>query len=102
MTGLELAVLAAVAMIAQDTLAVVMVQAEAKNLGWTAGLMDMLGWLVAFVSLRISITAHGTAEIEAIVLISIANVLGTKLGQVTGKRFLKEKVRLEPGDPRRP
>ena len=96
-----LALLAASAMIVQDTVAVVMVQAEAKQLGWTAGFMDMIGWLVAFVSLRISITSHGTGEVEAVVLISIANVLGTKIGQLTGKRFLKEKVRTSPGDAHR-
>jgi hypothetical protein len=101
-SALELALLAAAAMIVQDTVAVVMVQAEAKNLGWTAGFMDAIGWLVAFVSLRISITSHGAGEVEAVVLVSIANVLGTKLGQLTGKRFLKEKVRESPGDPRRP
>jgi len=101
MTPLELAFLAAAAMIVQDTVAVVMVQAEAKNLGWTAGFMDAIGWLVAFVSLRISITSHGAGEIEAVVLVSVANVLGTKLGQVTGKRFLREKTRVSPGDPRR-
>jgi pantoate kinase len=96
-----LALLAAAAMILQDTVAVCLVQAEVKNLGWTAGLLDMVGWLVAFVSLRISITAHGTGEVEAVVLVSVANVLGTKIGQLTGQRFLKEKVRVSPGDPRR-
>jgi hypothetical protein len=100
-TALELAVLAAGAMIIQDTVAVVMVQAEAKNLGWTAGFMDAIGWLVAFVSLRISITSHGVGEIEAVVFVSIANVLGTKLGQLTGQHFLREKVRVNPADPRR-
>jgi hypothetical protein len=100
-TPLELALLAAGAMIVQDTVAVVMVQAESKQLGWTAGFMDAIGWLVAFVSLRISITSHGTGEIEAVVLVSIANVVGTKLGQLTGKRFLREKTRVNPGDPRR-
>jgi len=101
MTPLELALLAAAAMVIQDTIAVCLVQAEAKNLGWTAGALDAVGWLVAFVSLRISILSHGTGEIEAIVLITIANVLGTKLGQITGQRFLREKTRVNPGDPRR-
>jgi hypothetical protein len=102
MTGLELAFLAAGAMVFQDVIAVCMVQSEVKQLGWTAGFLDMAGWLVAFVSLRISITSHGAGEIEAVVLISIANVLGTKLGQLTGQRFLSKKERINPGDPVKP
>ena len=102
MTSLELAGIAAVAMVFQDVLGVMMVQSEAKQLGWTAGFLDAAGWLVAFASLRISINSHGTGEIEAIVLISIANVVGTKLGQITGKRFLEKKIRINPADPQRP
>lgn len=98
---MELAILAALAMLIQDVIAVVLVQAEAKNKGWTAGLMDMLGWLVAFTTLRIAIKAEGSALVETVILVSIANVLGTKLGQVTGQHFLEKKIRVNPGDPRR-
>jgi hypothetical protein len=95
----KLALLAAGAMILQDVFAVVMVQAESKQMGWRAGFMDMCGWLVTFVSLRISITSHGSTEVYSIVFISIANVLGTKLGQVTGKKFLHEKLVIDPTRP---
>ena len=102
MSQLELACVAAVAMLFQDIIATVMVQSEAKNKGWTAGWLDAAGYLVGIVCAKIVIKSHGAGEVEALVLVTVANVLGTKLGQVTGQRFLDKKTALDPARNDRP
>ena len=91
-----LALVASVTMVVQDIIAVIMVQAEAKNRGWTAGFLDAVGWLVGIVCAKIVIKSHGAAEVEALVLVTVANVVGTKLGQVMGQRLLEKKAKLDP------
>jgi hypothetical protein len=87
-----IALLAAIAMVASDVLATIMVQAEAANLGWLAGFCDTAGWYVAIATTTISVTSlsgHDTArKIWVLGLVGAANLFGTKLGQVTGKRVL--------------
>ena len=84
--------MAAGCMLITDVLGTVMVQAEAANRGWLAGLMDMLGWYVGIATTTISVTSlagNNTAQkIWVLALVGAANVLGTKLGQVTGKWLL--------------
>jgi hypothetical protein len=86
------ALIAAGCMIVSDVLAVILVQAEAANRGWLAGLMDMLGWYVGIATTTISVTTLAgrdtASKIWVLVLVGAANVLGTKLGQVTGKWLL--------------
>lgn len=98
-----IALLAAAAMVLQDCIAVVMVQAEAKNLGWTAGLMDMLGWYVGIATTTISVTSlqgHNTGQkIWVLGLVGLANIFGTKGGQLLGQRFLAGKTRDDPARP---
>lgn len=92
---MTVALLAAVAMLITDIIAVVMVQAEAANRGWLAGALDTAGWYVGIATTTISVTAlqgHDTAQkIEVLVLVGAANLFGTKIGQVTGQRILARK-----------
>jgi hypothetical protein len=86
------ALIAAVTMVATDVLGVILVQAEAANRGWLAGLMDASQWGVGIATTTISVTALQGHDMQTKVLVvafvTVANVLGTKLGQVTGKRVL--------------
>ena len=90
---MAVAVWAALAMVCTDVIAVIMVQAEAANRGWLAGACDTVGWYVGIATTTISVTTlsghNTTAKIWVLVLVGAANLLGTKLGQVTGQRILK-------------
>ena len=82
------ALVAALSMVAADVLAVIMVQMEAANRGWFAGAMDGLGWIVGITTTSISVrvlNGHSTTgKVWVILLVTAANVFGTKLGQVIG------------------
>jgi hypothetical protein len=90
------ALVAAVAMVVSDVLGTCMVMAEARAMGWTAGLLDMLGWYVSIATTTISVTTLGghdlTNKIYVLTFVGLANIFGTKLGQLTGSRFLKTKA----------
>lgn len=94
--GLVIAILAAACMAVEDVLATITVQAEAGNHGWLAGLTDMLAWYFAIATTTISVTSlNGHAlwpKIWVLSLVGISNVLGTKLGQVSGKRILSHRL----------
>lgn len=87
------ALIAAVAMVATDVVGVIQVQAEAAQRGWLAGMCDAVGWGVGIATTTISVTAlqgHSFHEkLLVVAFVTIANVLGTKLGQVTGKKLLR-------------
>lgn len=87
-----LALIAALTMVATDVLGVILVQAEAANRGWLAGVVDAAQWGVGIATTTISVTAlqgHSLREkVLVVILVTLANLLGTKLGQVTGKRLL--------------
>lgn len=88
------AVIAAIAMVVQDVLATVMTMAEARNRGWLAGWCDVAGWIVGITTATIAITAlqgHNlTQKVLVIMLVSAANLFGTKLGQVIGSRYVHD------------
>ena len=89
-----LALVAALAMVAQDILAVLTVQAEARNRAWLAGIGDTAGWLVWLASASISITTVSgdgpwTQKALVVGLVSAANLFGTRLGVGLGHRFIK-------------
>lgn len=94
MTGLGIAVVAAAAMVVTDIVSVVQVQAENRERGWLAGWMDVVGWLVAITTTTISVSAlqgHSlTEKVWVVALVSAANLGGTKLGQMIGKRWVKD------------
>lgn len=96
MSGLGIALLAALTMVATDVVGVIMVQAEARNRGWLAGWCDTAQWLVGITTTFITIDAlngHSLSEkVWVVVLVSAANLLGTKLGQVIGSRWVKDRT----------
>jgi hypothetical protein len=85
--------LAGMAMVVQDILGVLMVQAEARNRGWLSGIFDALGWGAAIITTTISVTAlqgHDTSlKIAVITAVTIANVVGNVAGVHIGKKFIK-------------
>jgi hypothetical protein len=88
------ALLAAGAMVINDVFGVLMVQAEARNRGVLAGLFDSLQWFATITTTTISVTAlQGNNFWEkalVIVLVTAANLIGSYVGVVVGKRFIKE------------
>jgi CDP-diglyceride synthetase len=89
-----IALWAAIAMVIQDVLAVMMVQAEARNRGWLAGSFDSLQWLAGIATTTISVTAlqgHDfPRKVLVICAVSAANMFGSLLGVRLGKRFIKD------------
>lgn len=92
------AIIAALAMAVQDVLSTVMVMAEAKNRGWLAGCMDGLCWIVGITTTTISINAlngHSlSTKVAVVVLVTLANVFGTKGGQLVGQRYVTDATTL--------
>lgn len=88
-----IALIAAGCMVVEDILAVIMVQAEAANKGWLAGWMDTLAWYFGIETTSISVGAlhsHSTiAKVYVLAFVGAANLLGTKSGQMIGKRLVK-------------
>ena len=75
-----------------------MIMAEAKNRGWLAGWMDAAGWILAISTTTITVSTlqgNNTGEkVVVVVLVTTANLLGTKLGQVIGARFITDATTL--------
>lgn len=99
MSGLLIALVAAACMAVTDVLGACMVMAEAAERGWLAGFLDMAGWYVSIATTTISVTAlqgHDTAEkVAVLILVGAANLLGTRLGVLTGKLILSRKKATE-------
>lgn len=91
---MEVALLAALAMVAQDILGVLMVQAEARNRGYLSGVLDSLQWFAVISTTTISVTAlqgHNLREkLLVIVFVTAANLLGSIVGVAIGKRYIKD------------
>lgn len=92
---MTIAFLAAISMIFQDILGVIMVQAEASNHGWIAGITDSIQWLFAIATTTFSVTAlqgHSVKEkVFVIVGVTIANLIGSQLGVLIGKKIVRNK-----------
>lgn len=84
------AIEAAICMIFVDILSVCMVQAEARDRGWTAGFFDASSWLFNFATLHISLVAADGHTREVLLFVTIANILGCRLGVYMGKRLIQE------------
>ena len=93
---MNISLLAALCMVFQDILGTLMVQAEARNHGWIAGLCDTTMWLFAITTTSISVTAlqgHNVHEkVLVVILVSLANVIGSRLGVFLGKKYIKEQI----------
>lgn len=90
---MNVALLAALAMVIQDLVGVLLVQAEARNRAWQAAACDSLMWLAGISTTSISVTAlqgHSLHEkVLVVVFVSLANVIGTFSGVLIGKKFIK-------------
>lgn len=89
-----IALYAALAMLIQDVLGVLMVQAEARNHVWLTGALDSVGWLATITTTTVSVTAlqgHSLAlKATVIAAVTVANFGGSALGVKIGKHFIKE------------
>ena len=95
-----IALWAALAMVCQDVLLTLMVQAEARNRWVIAGLLDCVGWIAQIATIGISVDSiitNGLNEHTLIIIaaVTIANFVGTACGTLLGKKFIKE----VPSDP---
>lgn len=86
--------LAAIAMLVQDVLAVLLTQSEARNKAGMSAIFDSLMWLCGIATTTISVTAlqghsFGT-KVAVILAVTGANVAGTLIGVAIGRRFIKE------------
>lgn len=79
-------------MLVQDQLGTLMVKFEAADRGWEAGAMDAIGYLFGLLTLNTALSTMSghdtTATILVVGLVTIANVVGTKAGQVEGRWLL--------------
>lgn len=91
---MEIALLAGLAMVVNDIFGTLMVQAEARNRGWLAGIFDSLQWFATITTTTISVTAlqgHSLHEkVLVILLVTAANLVGSVIGVLVGKRLIKE------------
>ena len=87
-------VIAAIAMVIQDILATLLVQAESRNRSVLAGGLDALMWIAGITTTYNALDAlHSPSlwhKVLTIAVMSVANVGGTMTGTVIGKRFIKE------------
>lgn len=90
----QIVALAGAAMAVSDILATIMVMAEARGRGWLAGALDSAGWLVTITTTTISVTAlqgnSFTEKVAVVCVVTAANLLGTKAGQMIGSRFVTD------------
>lgn len=88
------AVVAAACMILTDVLYTCMTLSQASGRGWLAGGLDAAGWYVGIITTTISVEALGghslTRKIWVLVLVGAANVVGTQIGEETGKWLLRK------------
>jgi len=84
---------AAVAMLAQNVLAVFLVQAEARNRALLAGLLDFLMWPAGVVTPTITVTAlqghRAGLKGEVIAAVTLANFVGSSAAVTLGRRFIR-------------
>ena len=89
--NIGLALLAAFSMFIQDSVGVIEVQAEALNHGWIAGFCNAGKWVVAITCTTISVSVlkghNFSQQVLVVSLVMVANVLGSKAGQIIGQRY---------------
>ena len=89
-----IALWAALAMVVQDILGVLMVQSENRKRGTLAGVFDAAGWLFALVTLKYSLAAvdgHNTSlKVLVVLSVTVANIIGSRLGVMFGDKFFPD------------
>ena len=87
--------LAAIAMVADDILATLLVMAEARDRAVLAGILDSIMWLFSMVVTFTTITVlqghHLDTKVLAVCAITLANFTGSMAGVQIGKRLIKQK-----------
>ena len=88
--------LAAVAMLIQDVLAVLLVQAEARNQAHLSALLDCLMWPAAMACTTITVTAlqghQFGLKAEVVAAVTVANAAASYAGVYIGKRWIRERT----------
>lgn len=96
---IEIAIVAAIAMIIQDILGTLLVQANARDRAVLSGFLDSLGWFAGIITTTLSVTAiqghDWPAKITMCAFVTAANFGGSYIGVKVGERFLKVKPRRE-------
>ncbi len=86
---------AALAMLTNDVLAVLLVQAEARNRATLAAALDSAMWLASIATTTISVTAlqGHNLDVKTVVIIAVtlANVAGSFAGVKIGERYIRAK-----------
>lgn len=87
---------AALAMLVYDVLAVLLVQAEARNRAGFAAVLDCLMWPAGMACTAIAVTAlqgHALSlKAEVFVFVEIANVAGSFIAVAIGRRWIRNDV----------
>lgn len=90
------AIVAGAAMLVENVLGTLLVQANAKGMAWLSGLLDALAWGAGIITTTVSVSAlqgHSMyAKVVVITLITVANVLGSVMGVKIGTRLIKGPV----------
>jgi len=86
--------IAFVLMVVTDLIGVALVQSESRNHGWLAGWLDTAQWIPGIFCSTVTITilqSHSLAHKALVVIVvSAANLFGTKWGQVIGTKYIKD------------
>jgi hypothetical protein len=88
-----IALYAAVAMVIEDVLGVLLTQAQARNRASLAGWLDTAAWLAGILTTTWSLNAingHNTAlKVVVVAAVSAANFVGSWSGTKLGERWIK-------------
>lgn len=86
--------LAGIGMAVQDTLDVMIAQAETRGHGWLAGFLDIFKWLATLIVIKIGLDNvfgkdHWTAAVT-VVAVGLGTLIGRHTGTVVGDRYIHE------------
>ena len=87
---MEIAILAGLSMVVQDILGTLMVQSQNRNHGWIAGYCDAGMWLMAAFSYNQTFSTHGREHVYVVIIITLANVFGNRIGVYIGNKYIKQ------------
>jgi len=99
---MNIALLAAVCMIIQDSLAVIKYQAASRNRGMIVASADVVIWFVSITGTTIAaFTLHGDnfgKKVAVVAAVSVANIVGNLLGTWLGQKFVTDEDEEEQDD----
>jgi len=85
--------LATIAMVFEDVLSVLLVQAEARDRAVLSGVLDSIAWAFSMVVTVATVDVmqghHNSVKVLAVGAITIANFVGSLVGVQIGKRTIK-------------